>query len=167
MANNGPWGEELIEQMIVLFQAGNSASQIAKALPGAFTRNAVIGKLHRLRAMGRIGASINPPHKPVTKYVRPKVWKHRPVKLARVPPPPPIVYEKPSAKNAAILAEATPDGCRYIEGDYRAGDMAQAFMCNSPSLFNSAYCGHHHKLCRTSIPQNNRLERAALYYARR
>ncbi|HEY9218643.1 MAG TPA: GcrA family cell cycle regulator, partial [Phenylobacterium sp.] len=50
------WTEERVEILKKLWQDGLSASQIAKQL-GGVTRNAVIGKVHRLGLSGRAAPS--------------------------------------------------------------------------------------------------------------
>lgn len=50
------WTDERVEQLKKLWTDGLSASQIAKAL-GGVTRNAVIGKVHRLGLAGRAAPS--------------------------------------------------------------------------------------------------------------
>lgn len=50
------WTEERVELLKKLWQEGLSASQIAKQL-GGVTRNAVIGKVHRLGLSGRAAPS--------------------------------------------------------------------------------------------------------------
>lgn len=47
------WNEERVEMLRRLWLQGQSASQIAAKL-GGVTRNAVIGKAHRLRLSGRV-----------------------------------------------------------------------------------------------------------------
>jgi GcrA cell cycle regulator len=47
------WSEDRIEQLKKLWQAGLSASQIAAELGNDISRNAVIGKVHRLGLSGR------------------------------------------------------------------------------------------------------------------
>ena len=46
------WTEERVSELKKLWAEGHSASQIAKRL-GSVTRNAVIGKVHRLKLSGR------------------------------------------------------------------------------------------------------------------
>ena len=46
------WTDERVEQLKGLWSEGLSASQIARAL-GGISRNAVIGKVHRLGLAGR------------------------------------------------------------------------------------------------------------------
>ena len=48
------WTEDRVEKLKFMWTAGNSASQIAKEL-GGVTRNAVIGKVHRLGLSNRAG----------------------------------------------------------------------------------------------------------------
>lgn len=47
------WSDERVEQLKKLWQAGLSSSQIAAELGAGITRNAVIGKVHRLGLSGR------------------------------------------------------------------------------------------------------------------
>ena len=50
------WSDDRVEQLKTLWTEGLSASQIARAL-GGVTRNAVIGKVHRLGLAGRASPS--------------------------------------------------------------------------------------------------------------
>src|SRR6185503_18971360 len=52
-ANMG-WTDERVELLRKLWQDGLSASQIAGELGNGITRNAVIGKVHRLGMSGRV-----------------------------------------------------------------------------------------------------------------
>jgi GcrA cell cycle regulator len=51
------WTDERVEFLSRLWLEGKSASQIAAALGGGLTRNAVIGKVHRLGLAGRVKSS--------------------------------------------------------------------------------------------------------------
>ena len=62
------WTDERVEMLKKLWLDGLSASQIAKQL-GGVTRNAVIGKVHRLGLSGR--ATPSQPQRPVFKAPRP------------------------------------------------------------------------------------------------
>lgn len=53
------WTDERVETLKKMWGEGQSASQIAKEL-GGVTRNAVIGKVHRLGLSNRAGASSSP-----------------------------------------------------------------------------------------------------------
>ena len=67
MANAGlTWTKERIELLTKLWTEGLNASQIAAELGGGLTRNAVLGKAHRLglAQSERKGASTPRPRKP-------------------------------------------------------------------------------------------------------
>ena len=74
------WSEERVAILKKMWLEGNSASEIAKEL-GNITRNAVIGKVHRLGLSNRdtngakSGSSINKPKKSVKRGRPPKVNK--------------------------------------------------------------------------------------------
>ena len=51
------WTEDRVDVLKRLWLEGLSASQIAKQLGGGVTRNAVIGKVHRLGLSGRAAPS--------------------------------------------------------------------------------------------------------------
>ena len=54
------WSDDRVEQLKKLWEAGLSASQIAAEL-GNVTRNAVIGKVHRLGLSGRAKSLLGRP----------------------------------------------------------------------------------------------------------
>ncbi len=56
------WTDERVEQLKKMWGEGQSASQIAKEL-GGVTRNAVIGKVHRLGLSNRTGGASSKPAK--------------------------------------------------------------------------------------------------------
>ncbi len=69
------WTEERVEKLKTMWAEGKSASQIAKEL-GDVTRNAVIGKVHRLGLSNRNAAAAKTPRtpaeKPATREASPK-----------------------------------------------------------------------------------------------
>jgi GcrA cell cycle regulator len=85
------WTDERVEQLKKMWTEGQSASQIAKEL-GGVTRNAVIGKVHRLGLSNRSGAA--PAKAPETKSAKPE--PAQPAKPAAVRPDP-----KPEEPRAA------------------------------------------------------------------
>src|SRR5437868_8340397 len=77
------WTDERVEQLKALWTEGLSASQIARVL-GGVTRNAVIGKVHRLGLAGRAGpARSERPRSAVTRR-----------SVAHVAAPPPEIIEE-------------------------------------------------------------------------
>ena len=103
------WTEERVEQLKQLWTEGLSASQIARVL-GGVTRNAVIGKVHRLGLAGRAGpARAERPRTTVT---------HRTVRV--VAPEPEIVEQDPLVLedgNFATVLTINDRMCRWPIGD--------------------------------------------------
>lgn len=81
------WTDERVERLKSLWSEGLSASQIAAEL-GGVTRNAVIGKVHRLGLAGR---------------AKPQAQAARPVQAPRVKPAAPASVARP-APTAAVGA---------------------------------------------------------------
>src|ERR671938_19827 len=52
------WTDERVEILVKLWNEGLSASQIAAEIGGNVSRNAVIGKVHRLGLSGRVKAPV-------------------------------------------------------------------------------------------------------------
>ena len=78
------WTDDRIEQLKSLWTEGLSSTQIARAL-GGLTRNAVIGKVHRLGLAGRASPHRNDrPRLPLA----PKVSMR-----THLPPPEPVVEQ--------------------------------------------------------------------------
>ena len=104
------WTDERVETLKKMWAEGQSASQIAKEL-GAVTRNAVIGKVHRLGLSNRVGPSggkdedeVEVPVAPVPPpWVEP-VREPEPVRVEPAPRPP----EPPRVAVAASGATVTP-----------------------------------------------------------
>ncbi len=84
------WTDERVELMRRLWLEGHSASQIAKQL-GGVTRNAVIGKVHRLGLSGRAA-----PSQPVRAAFR-----------APRPPRPAIAHAPPARRPAEVRSPTT------------------------------------------------------------
>ncbi|QOV94686.1 GcrA family cell cycle regulator [Novosphingobium sp. ES2-1] len=118
------WTEERIEKLTKMWEGGSTASQIADEL-GGVSRNAVIGKAHRLglkarpspvKANDKTDASVSPAApkaaKPATPAPEPKVAAPRPVVAAAPPAPAPAPRVAPApapeAKPASDAAPAAP-----------------------------------------------------------
>jgi GcrA cell cycle regulator len=65
------WTDERVELLRKLWAEGLSASQIAHELANGITRNAVIGKVHRLGMSGRVKAASTVSSRPRMKSMRP------------------------------------------------------------------------------------------------
>jgi GcrA cell cycle regulator len=134
------WTDDRVQTLTRLWRDGLSASQIARTLAGGLTRNAVIGKVHRLGLSGR--AAPSPPVPRVQRETRSRRGVERrapaPSRSAptRVPTPPP-----PSVGAATILTVRRGQ-CRWPIGDPRDGGFS---LCGCSSV-RGAYCAGHAEL---------------------
>lgn len=127
------WTDERVESLKKLWQDGLSASQIAKQL-GGVTRNAVIGKVHRLGLSGRAAPS---------KPARPAFKAPRPQRPAATAPSAPRRIAEP------VVAEAaqTPAPARYVDEEPGSATVLTlgAHMCKwpigDPSSDGFTFCG--------------------------
>jgi GcrA cell cycle regulator len=104
------WTDDRVEQLKNLWTEGLSASQIARAL-GGVTRNAVIGKVHRLGLAGRASPS---------RSERPRLPMAPKVSMRTHVPPAPVVEEDPltfdDGSHATVLT-INDRMCRWPIGD--------------------------------------------------
>jgi GcrA cell cycle regulator len=133
------WSEDRVTTLKTLWLDGLSASQVAKEL-GGVTRNAVIGKVHRLGLSGRAQ-----PSKP-TRLQRPK-REAAPKRTAagRAPPasprPPLPSRVEAVAEGPGLVSSMTALGahvCRWPIGDPKADDFS---FCGR--LASGPYCPTH------------------------
>ncbi len=100
------WTDERVELLKKMWTEGQSASQIAKEL-GGVTRNAVIGKVHRLGLSNRAGAT---PAKAEAKPAKaePKPKPQPKTEPAREAKPEPVAEAKPIPARKAIIPAGQP-----------------------------------------------------------
>lgn len=97
------WSEERVEKVRTLWQAGKSAGEIAKILGCGLTRNAVIGKVHRLGMSQEGRASVAKP----APDMRKRVFKAPKVRRTHVKPP------KPGPQNKGAVQHGK--GCDFSD----------------------------------------------------
>ncbi len=142
------WTEDRVEVLTKLWAEGLSASQIAKEL-GGVTRNAVIGKVHRLGLSGRAKPS-RPKKVASARSATPRkraAAKPRPIKTVAkapapaAPPPPPPVEAKPlpNGEYATILT-IRDHMCKWPIGDPMADDFR---FCGRKNKQGEPYCEAH------------------------
>jgi len=129
------WTDERVETLRKLWLEGHSASQIAKQL-GEVTRNAVIGKVHRLGLSGR--AAPSQPTRPAFKAPRPA----RPAMVST--PAQRRTPDAPAAFHAAPIAAPRP--APYVEQPGTATVLTLgAHMCKwpigDPATDSFTFCG--------------------------
>jgi len=100
------WSDERVELLKKMWSEGQSASQIAKEL-GSVTRNAVIGKVHRLGLSNRNGSGGTAAEAPQDTPAEKPAPKPKPKTVAK-PAPAPKVEEDPVPPTPAAAEEDTP-----------------------------------------------------------
>jgi GcrA cell cycle regulator len=151
------WTDERVDLLKKLWSDGLSASQIATEL-GGITRNAVIGKVHRLGLSGRAKApsAANPrprkarPPTHVLRMTRPAMRGN--TALARQayvlyeveaePEPEPLENIVPIGQRCSLL-DLSDAKCRWPIGDPGAADF---FFCGGKPLAELPYCAYHARL---------------------
>jgi GcrA cell cycle regulator len=136
------WTDERVEALKKLWLDGLSASQIAKQLGSGLTRNAVIGKVHRLGLSGRAAAST--PQRAAFKTARPP----RPATPAV---PAPRRVEAVVEQKAVVVVHAVEETgsatvltldarmCKWPIGDPSRDGFSFCGRANS----DGPYCTHH------------------------
>jgi GcrA cell cycle regulator len=137
------WTDERVETLKKLWLDGLSASQIAKQL-GGVTRNAVIGKVHRLGLSGR--ATPSQPQRPAFKAPR---APRPPIAAAPAPrramepalpahaPAPVLAAEEPGTATVLTLGAHM---CKWPIGDPSSDSFT---FCGRRSDREGPYCSEH------------------------
>lgn len=157
-----PWTPERIEKLLDLWGHGYSASQCAMMI-GGVTRNAVIGKAHRLGLSDRKTVRRSAP-KPRPKRARKDREPSRPKVCAPVLAKEPLPPEPPKPDRLLSLSEITDREeaervklCRYPHGDpFKPGFG----FCGASAECGSSYCAGHTVLC-TAAPVPKRVQQTA------
>ncbi len=137
------WTEERVAELKKLWAEGHSASQIAKRL-GSVTRNAVIGKVHRLGLSGR--ATPSRPVKRPTRLARPKP-QPMPRQASAAPRQSTALAVRPEPAHTHITeAEANIEPQRLPNGDMVTVLTVKDSMCKwpigDPAEATFGFCGH-------------------------
>ncbi|MCB1502913.1 MAG: GcrA family cell cycle regulator [Bauldia sp.] len=160
------WTDERVELLKKLWADGLSASQIASQL-GGVTRNAVIGKVHRLNLSGRAKPASSPsrprktrttsaPHRPTTRAV---VSGNTALKIHAHPAPrrapAQVPFEDlvvPISLNVSLLA-LNDQMCKWPIGD----PGTEGFHFCGHRNFNSLpYCEYHSRLAYQPVNDRRR-----------
>ena len=137
------WTDERVSTLKKLWLEGLSASQIAKQL-GGVTRNAVIGKVHRLGLSGRAAPSqpARPAFKP-QRAARPAAPAPQPVRRAIAVAQPPVVetpvrrVEEPGSATVLTLGAHM---CKWPIGDPSSDGFS---FCGRRTGEDGPYCNEH------------------------
>jgi GcrA cell cycle regulator len=145
------WTDERVELLKKLWADGLSASQIAGEL-GGITRNAVIGKVHRLGLSGRAKApssSVPRQRKPraPSMFRPPRTMMRGNTALAHMPsydydlePEPELIENIIPIGQRCTLLELDQEKCHWPIGDPGQPDF---FFCGGKTNAGTPYCGYH------------------------
>lgn len=156
------WTDERINTLKKMWKEGKSAAEIAKTLGKGVTRNAVIGKAHRMGLSGRPSPIKKPapPKKEAAKakekpQAAPKAAAPAPKKTAAAPaaksqPVPPsreaaeelkkMEREAPQIGGGVALIDLTERMCKWPIGDPRDADFS---FCGRGIRVGTPYCAEH------------------------
>jgi GcrA cell cycle regulator len=165
------WTDERVETLKKLWLDGLSASQIAKHL-GGVTRNAVIGKVHRLGLSGR--AAPSQPARPAFKAPRPPRPAANAVPAARRVAPlqardaavsaraaSPPSLPQPEERGVATVLTLGAHMCKWPIGDPATDDFT---FCGRRSTDDGPYCVEHARVAYQ--PQHSKKKASASELAR-
>jgi len=130
------------KDIIKLWEQGFSGSHIGKEL--CITRNAVMGRIHRLRAAGVVVASRTTD----AAFDMPKKKNYRKPYPAPKPEPAPV----PRTQGVKFMDLQFND-CKYVMND---GSPASYIFCGLP-VKDRSYCEEHYKVC--YVPPEGRRRR--------
>lgn len=167
------WTDERVEQLKKLWSDGLSASQIAAEI-GGVTRNAVIGKVHRLGLSGRGKAKAATPQRPRKATRAPSA----PAPIAQATPRSNVVLAPvPVQLVAEPVVEHTMDDvavpmservtimdlresmCRWPMGDPTKPEFR---FCGARSVTGLPYCSHHSRIAYQPVADRKRDRRLAI-----
>ena len=157
------WNEERVELLKKLWADGLSASQIAAQL-GGVTRNAVIGKVHRLGLSGRAktpSSSVPRVRKPRPSGMRPRMRYHGNNALApqyeMEQDLDPLANVVPMGPRITIL-ELSESTCRWPIGEPGKDGFG---YCGSKSKDGMPYCPYHARVAYQPAADRRRQRAAA------
>ncbi len=163
------WTDERVARLTKLWADGLSASQVAADL-GGITRNAVIGKVHRLGLSGRAKPASKGGGRPkrtarANTYSRTTRAAAKSSKGSNV-----TVFTKTPAHSAALtedlvapepkrlsLVQLTETTCKWPIGDPQEDDFC---FCGHDIKAETPYCKYHCKLAYQPVAERRRIRRA-------
>ena len=131
------WTEEKVAKLKELWGKGNTASQIAEII-GGISRNAVIGKAHRLNLSAKIKTRTATSNQNFENSLDEKNTKSKRVRRSKFKS---LIIEKNfEPENPKQLEELTDNDCKYPIGHPNEKDF---YFCGRTSLKDFSYCKLH------------------------
>jgi len=143
------WTDERVELLKKLWSDGLSASQIAAEL-GGITRNAVIGKVHRLGLSGRAKSPSSAAPRPrkarssghMLRVSRPQMRGNTALAYDYEAEPEPELVEIPVEQRKTLL-QLSDKTCRWPIGDPGSPEF---FFCGGEAANELPYCAYHSRV---------------------
>jgi GcrA cell cycle regulator len=169
------WTDERVELLRKLWQDGLSASQIAGELGAGITRNAVIGKVHRLGMSGRVkppsAATARPrAPKPARPASNPMPIRTLPIRGNTALAIAPMAAEMPRPRmednvvpisECVTITDLREHMCRWPLGDPTTPEFR---FCGARSGDTGPYCAGHARMAYQPV-QDRRRDRGLARYA--
>ena len=131
------WTEEKVAKLKELWGKGNTASQIAEII-GGISRNAVIGKAHRLNLSAKIKTRVAIPNQKIENSLDEKAINSKRVRRSKFKS---LIIEKDfEPENPKQLEELDENSCKWPIGH---PDEKSFYFCGRSSLKDFSYCKLH------------------------
>jgi GcrA cell cycle regulator len=131
------WTEEKVSKLKELWGKGNTASQIAEII-GGISRNAVIGKAHRLNLSAKIKTRTATSNKNFENSIKENNLKSRRSRKSKFKS---LIIEKDfEPENPKQLEELDENSCKWPIGH---PDEKSFYFCGRSSLKDFSYCKLH------------------------
>jgi GcrA cell cycle regulator len=131
------WNEEKVDKLKELWGKGKTASQIAEII-GGLSRNAIIGKAHRLNLSAKIKTrnyTINNNQNDISNDKSIKIKKGRKSRFSSL-----IIEKDFEPENPSQLEELDESSCKWPIGH---PDEKSFYFCGRSSLKDFSYCKLH------------------------
>jgi len=141
------WTDERISLLKKLWGEGKTAAEIAKEL-GGVTRNAVIGKAHRLKLSNRVSPIQQNNKKPLVTAVKapPPVSAEKKIQK---------IMEQDNLRKGIDMLDLGPRMCRWPLGDPREENFS---FCGGHNVEGLPYCADHAKVAYQAATRNRILQ---------
>ncbi len=157
------WTDDRVELLKKLWADGLSASQIAGEL-GGITRNAVIGKVHRLGLSGRAKSPSSATPRPrkartgghMLRVTRPAIRGNTALAFDYDVEPEPELMEIPMEQRKSLL-QLNDRSCHWPIGDPGSSDF---YFCGGDTVNELPYCAYHSRVAYQPASDRRREKRS-------